>query len=34
VNNRGRRDAENQRKIVAFWYDRLKPGLTSYIHGD
>jgi len=34
VDNPGRRDAEVQRKIVAFWIDRLNPGLTSYNEGD
>ena len=34
VDNPGRRDAEVQRKIVAFWIDRLSPGLTSYNEGD
>jgi hypothetical protein len=34
VDNPGRRDSEVQRKIVAFWIDRLNPGLTSYNEGD
>jgi len=34
VDNPGRRDAGVQRKIVAFWIDRLNPGLTSYNDGD
>ena len=34
VDNPGRRDAGVQRKIVAFWRDRLNPGLTSYSDGD
>ena len=34
VDNPGRRDAGVQRKIVAFWIDRLNPGLTSYSDGD
>ncbi len=34
VDHPGRRDADVQRKIVAFWIDRLNPGLTSYNDGD
>ena len=34
VDNPGRRDKDVQRKIVAFWIDRLNPGLTSYNDGD
>jgi hypothetical protein len=34
VDNPGRRDKEVQRKIVAFWIDRLNPGLTTYNEGD
>jgi len=34
VDNPGRRDVDVQRKIVAFWIDRLNPGLTSYSDGD
>lgn len=34
VDNPGRRDADAQRKIVAFWIDRLNPGLRSYNDGD
>ncbi len=34
VDNPGRRDADVHRKIVAFWIDRLNPGLTSYNDGD
>ncbi len=34
VDNPGRRDAEVQRKIVAFWIDRLNPGLATYNEGD
>jgi hypothetical protein len=34
VDDPGRRDVEVQRKIVAFWIDRLNPGLTSYNDGD
>ncbi len=34
VDNPGRRDSEVQRKIVAFWIDRLNPGLATYNEGD
>jgi hypothetical protein len=34
VDNPGKRDKDVQRKIVAFWIDRLNPGLTSYNEGD
>ena len=34
VDNPGKRDKGVQRKIVAFWIDRLNPGLTTYNEGD
>ena len=34
VDNPGRRNRDVQRKIVAFWIDRLKPGLATYNEGD
>ena len=34
VDNPGRRAADVQRKIVAFWIDRLNPGLSTYTEGD
>ena len=34
VDNPGRRNRDVQRKIVAFWIDRLNPGLATYNEGD
>jgi hypothetical protein len=34
VDNPGKRDKDLQRKIVAFWIDRLNPGLAAYNEGD